>query len=133
MQGSRTFLEIVACPDGLACTSAAVKRAQLGYAGRQSSCSSAHRAAQEDKKRLRCSHFTLFVDEVICPSGSGREFLSSPHAKNKSLPETPKSNLQFAHPVPQEGRFAIVTNVGTGCGGRGSVAARNGIAGRVLS
>jgi hypothetical protein len=26
------------------------------------------------------------------------------------------------HPVPNEGRIAIVTDVGTGCGGRGSVA-----------
>jgi hypothetical protein len=25
------------------------------------------------------------------------------------------------HPGPQEGRFAVVTNVGPGCGGRGSV------------
>jgi hypothetical protein len=31
----------------------------------------------------------------------------------------------------EEGRLAIVTNVGVGCGGRGSVARENGIAGRV--
>jgi hypothetical protein len=36
------------------------------------------------------------------------------------------------HPVPHEGRFAIVTDVGTGCGGRGSVG-RDDIAGRVNS
>jgi len=28
------------------------------------------------------------------------------------------------HPVPHEGRFAIVTNVGAGCGGRGGGARR---------
>jgi hypothetical protein len=28
---------------------------------------------------------------------------------------------RFAHPVPLRGALAIVTNVGTGCGGRGSV------------
>jgi hypothetical protein len=28
------------------------------------------------------------------------------------------------HPVPHEGRFAIVTDVGTGCGGRGGGARR---------
>jgi hypothetical protein len=29
--------------------------------------------------------------------------------------------LNSRHPVPKEGALAIVTNVGTGCGGRGGV------------
>jgi hypothetical protein len=33
----------------------------------------------------------------------------------------PKSPVYLRHPVPKEGRFAIVTDVGAGCGGRGSV------------
>jgi hypothetical protein len=33
----------------------------------------------------------------------------------------PNHRYIHRHPVPHEGRFAIVTNVGTGCGGRGSV------------
>ena len=31
----------------------------------------------------------------------------------------PNQNYKPRHPVPHEGRFAIVTDVGTGCGGRG--------------
>jgi len=31
----------------------------------------------------------------------------------------PKSPAYSAHPVPLEGRIAIVTDVGAGCGGRG--------------
>src|SRR6266566_5299562 len=41
----------------------------------------------------------------------------------------PKSVIWSRHPASQEGRFAIVMNVGVGCGGRGSVG-RDGIAGR---
>jgi hypothetical protein len=33
-------------------------------------------------KSLRCSHFSLFPRQVICPTGSVSEFLSSPLAKN---------------------------------------------------
>ena len=84
-----------------------------------------------DEKALHRSIFLHFHAQVICPTGSVREFLSSPLAKNKSLPETPKSNLQFAHPVPQEGRFAVVTNVGYGMRWTRQRRARNGIAGRV--
>ncbi|MBU6462320.1 MAG: hypothetical protein KGK01_10020 [Bradyrhizobium sp.] len=36
-----------------------------------------------------------------------------------------KSVAFSARPVPQEGRFAIVTNVGMGCGGRGGAVARS--------
>jgi hypothetical protein len=46
-----------------------------------------------DKKALRRSIFSLFFNRVICPTGKDCEFLSSPYAKNKSLHETPKSNL----------------------------------------
>src|SRR6266700_884954 len=53
--------------------------------------------------------------QLICPTGSFAKILSSPRAKNKSLREYPKSDLQLAHPVPvSEGRIAIVTNVGCG-------------------
>jgi hypothetical protein len=43
---------------------------------------------------------------------------SSMPAKNIPLQPLLKSNVKIRHPVPQEGRFAIVTNVGAGCGGR---------------
>jgi hypothetical protein len=35
--------------------------------------------------------------------------LSSPSAKNIFLLTSPKSQASYAHPVPQEGRIAIVT------------------------
>ena len=35
------------------------------------------------------------------------------------LISNPNHRLYPAHPVPLEGRIAIVTDVGTGCGGRG--------------
>jgi len=44
---------------------------------------------------------------------------SSPPVKNISLGRDAKSPANSAHPVPQEGRIAIVTDVGAGCGGRG--------------
>src|SRR4029079_2403598 len=46
---------------------------------------------------------------------------SSPFRENIPLNPSGKSALRLAHPVPREGRIAIVTDVGTGCGGRGSV------------
>jgi hypothetical protein len=50
-------------------------------------------AVGKNKKRLRRSHFTRFFRQVICPSGSCREFLSSPQRKNKSLRDLLKSDL----------------------------------------
>jgi hypothetical protein len=48
------------------------------------------------------------------------EFLSSPPRKNIPLCRYPKSNLQASLSHPRhEGRIAIVTDVGMGCGGRG--------------
>jgi len=47
--------------------------------------------------------------------------LSSPFAKNIPLNPSGKSKVQSRHPVPHRGALAIVTNVGAGCGGRGSV------------
>jgi hypothetical protein len=47
-------------------------------------------------------------------------FLSSPFCKNISLSPSGESPVE-ARPIPsrEEGALAIVTNVGTGCGGRG--------------
>ena len=47
---------------------------------------------------------------------------------------SPAISIGYIEPhTPAEGRFAIVTDVGTGCGGRGSARAHEVIAGRVLS
>ncbi len=60
----------------------------------------------------------LALAPVICPSGS---FVSSPLCKNISLHPSGKSSLQLRASHPTEGRIAIVTDAGCGCGGRGSV------------
>jgi hypothetical protein len=44
---------------------------------------------------------------MICPS-----------CQSAAVDFEPKSPAIFAHPVPHEGRIAIVTDVGAGCGGR---------------
>ena len=52
---------------------------------------------------------------MICPSGKLSKTLSSPSAKNIRLVLSGKSNPQaFPSRAPQEGRFAIVTNVERG-------------------
>ncbi|MBR0694364.1 hypothetical protein [Bradyrhizobium lablabi] len=52
-------------------------------------------------------------------TGKSLENLSSPQAKNISLPSSGKSVVQFRPSHLIEGRFAIVTSVAVGCGGRG--------------
>jgi hypothetical protein len=44
-----------------------------------------------------------------------------PVAKIICFAPTPNHPYNVGHPVPSRGALAIVTNVGTGCGGRGSV------------
>jgi len=50
--------------------------------------------------------------------------LSSPVSKNISLRRLVETPLLIRYPASQEGRFAVVTDVGAGCGGRGSGAAQ---------
>ena len=59
---------------------------------------------------------TIFSNnfKLICP-------VQSSLAKIFRFPSTQISRYNTRHPVPRRGAFAIVTNVGTGCGGRGSV------------
>jgi hypothetical protein len=52
------------------------------------------------------------------PTGKSLTCLSSPSAKNIPLRVSPKSTLELPCPAHTEGRFAIVTDVGAGCGGR---------------
>ena len=49
---------------------------------------------------------------------------SSPGEKNISFLSLPNHSLIPFYPVPRKGALAIVTDVGMGCGGRGSVVAR---------
>jgi len=49
---------------------------------------------------------------------------SSLHAKNSACADGQISGSSSRVPPDQEGRFAIVTNVGAGCDGRGCVARR---------
>jgi hypothetical protein len=76
--------------------------------------------------------FTTRLVQVICPSGGllkGVSSLISDFPKNISVPTHPKSPLELSHPTPQEGRIAIVTDAGCGCGGRGSVLRATGLQG----
>src|ERR1700677_1963059 len=55
-----------------------------------------------------------------CPTGKSVLCLSSPPCKNIPIPSRPKSLLYLWSSRPNtEGRFAIVTNVRSGCDGRG--------------
>jgi hypothetical protein len=62
-----------------------------------------------------------------CPGNIISEF------QKYRLPPDPNQSYMFCHPVPHEGRIAIVTDVGMGCGGRGSAGRAELIAGRVLA
>jgi hypothetical protein len=48
---------------------------------RQGTINGRRDAEGKNKEALRRSHFTLFFRQVICPTGSCGEFLSSPSAK----------------------------------------------------
>ena len=69
---------------------------------------------------LRVREKTNFLKQInlICPVQSYSEkFFASPQTQIKSI---------FRHPAPKEGRFAIVTDVGAGCGGRFGALRTNG-------
>ena len=60
--------------------------------------------------------------------------LPRPVLREKRIPfaRNPNQSYKSRHPGPQEGRIAIVTNVGPGCGGRDSARRVMGRAGRVF-
>ena len=63
----------------------------------------------------------IAAQRVFCPTGQISKNLSSPSRKNFSLSPSGKSALPARAIPSRRGALAIVTNVGTGCGGRGSV------------
>ena len=71
-----------------------------------------HPGVGDGRKNLRYSRAFTLSCKVICPTGGVGEFLSSPRAKNILLPFF--GNIWFVVAIPpcQEGRLAIVTNVG---------------------
>jgi hypothetical protein len=74
-------------------------------------------ACRRSENALPCGNSHRPFYKVICPTGKKtfvRENLSSRHSENISLRDCPKSHLHFPHPGPQEGRIAIVTDVGQG-------------------
>jgi hypothetical protein len=60
--------------------------------------------------------------------------LPGPVPREKRIRFSPDPNQSYnsCHPGPQEGRIAIVTDVGSGCGGRESAGRAMRIAGRVF-
>jgi hypothetical protein len=59
--------------------------------------------------------------QLICLSGCFAMTLSSPVRENISLRRLVETALLIPPSRPKRGALAIVTNVGAGCGGRGSV------------
>ena len=65
--------------------------------------------------RTSCrAHSPLQLTLLICPTGCLALPLSSPLRKNFSLRRALETALLIRHPVPPEGRIAIVTDVGHG-------------------
>src|ERR1700681_2991525 len=56
--------------------------------------------------------------------------VQSPLQKYFASPVGQIISTNSRHPTPQEGRIAIVTDAGCGCGGRGSVLRATGLQGR---
>jgi len=73
---------------------------------------------------LRVNKKFLNHFKLICPVQS----CAKKESPSRETQISPKSR----HPGPQEGRIAIVTNVGPGCGGRESAGRVMRIAGRVF-
>jgi hypothetical protein len=80
---------------------------------------------QFDFLRLRCARSgarpknRLHVNRDLLKPFNVIWAVQSPAAKIFCFSSSGKRWLAARHPVPLEGRFAIVTDVGTGCGGHG--------------
>jgi hypothetical protein len=70
------------------------------------------------RARARARMTVYLLRAVRLPDGQITDSLSSPFRKNNSVLFLRKSLPWLRHPVPLEGRIAIVTDVGAGCGGR---------------
>jgi hypothetical protein len=77
-----------------------------------------NRKREKEKREEKAWVFGLTALEKIFYSVGDLASLSSPASKNIFVFVQPKSPAYCSHPVPQEGALAIVTDVGTGCGGR---------------
>ena len=66
----------------------------------------------------------------FCLSGKSLKICPALPRKIFRFAATPNHPYKSRHPVPVRGALAIVTNVGAGCGGRGSVGRVIAIAGR---
>jgi hypothetical protein len=83
-------------------------------------------AGSECPPRVKAGHVARDrKDGEICPTGKSLKKLSSPSRKNFPLNPSGKSFVRLVPSCPARGALAIVTNVGTGCGGRGNVGAHS--------
>jgi hypothetical protein len=82
----------------------------------------------------RCRQPPTAVARKQKVSQSFQTDLPRPVLREKRIPfaRNPNQSYKSRHPGPQEGRIAIVTNVGPGCGGRDSARRVMGRAGRVF-
>jgi hypothetical protein len=109
---------------------------------RQCEASSGDGAEPVIGPRYARTRWRLLTMRVYGPTGFARRGkvlqsfqadLPRPVLREKRIPFTrdPNQSYKSRHPGPQEGRIAIVTNVGPGCGGRESAGRVMRIAGRV--
>jgi hypothetical protein len=87
-----------------------------------------------DVKTALFSQFSLFVDarrNQFLPSIQRDATRPVPRAKINRFALAPNQHYNLRYPGPRRGALAIVTNVGAGCGGRGSVGRAGLIAGRL--
>src|SRR5258707_15317680 len=75
----------------------------------------------EELNRLSRDGHRNGVLPLICPTGDLLTPVSSPLCKNILLRHLVETDLLIPPSRPTRGALAIVTNVGMGCGGRGSV------------
>jgi hypothetical protein len=69
-----------------------------------------------------CDFLQQLQADLACPASTAKIF---------RFAATPNHPYNSRHPVPRRGALAIVTNVGAGCGGRGSVRREKPFAGRL--
>ena len=110
------------------------KRSNLSIRAERVDCFASLAMTAEAVPRMRAQANFLNSINAILPAQSARKehFASArpkpPHFQFLNfrilLDREVESGIEANHPASSEGRFAIVTDVGAGCGGRGSVKRR---------
>jgi len=121
MLGPESILPVVVMDSGLAQERALDVQLHIGNDGRISIRDTSENGQRTTDNKTGSSDLPVrrFVDRRVQPSL--QKYFASVVGRNISM--------SLAIPSHTEGRFAIVTDVGTGCGGRGSVLRAMGLQG----